>query len=156
MSYFLPNFRIIVCTQKKLPLLESFDFIERCSTEDELLLKLAENTESVRILACSQEIFLNLPKESIPPNLETIYCISDLSNTIDSFEIIEKNAQITKVSNENDLVLNLLFKVILAYYSQSQKYQKDAEQSVANSCILIALETINQIKTNRDAFCPSL
>ncbi|CAF0987228.1 unnamed protein product [Adineta ricciae] len=156
MSYFLPNFRTIVCTQTRFPLLESFDFIEKCSTEGELLVKLAENTDSVRILVCTQEMFLNLPKESIPPNLETIYCISDLSDMIDSFEIIEKNAQITKFSNENELVLNLLFKIILAYYSQSQKYQKDAEQSLANSCIHIALETIKQIKTNRDVFCPSL
>ncbi|UJR29419.1 hypothetical protein I4U23_010631 [Adineta vaga] len=157
MSNLMPDqFKVVIYQKKNLSQLISNDFITQCATKEEFYYELEKDPSAIKILACTQETFLNLPRDLIPPNLMTIYFLIDQSDLTDSFEIVTEDYEGIKISEQNQLMLHILRKIILCFYRQSLNYKQNDEHGLANACLSVAMDTLHQIKQNQEFLCPSI
>ncbi|CAF0987195.1 unnamed protein product [Adineta ricciae] len=155
MSHLIPGgFKAVLYHDQPIPELPSTDLIQKCSDSQSFRSILEQNHLSVRVLACTSEIFRQLPSNLVPSKLDTIYFMESSSGA--SSLLTNENAapQPIGVLSEKELILRVLLDVVDCFYRQSINYRTEGNNGLADACRQVVVNVLEYIKEHNEYLCP--
>ncbi|CAF1472443.1 unnamed protein product [Adineta steineri] len=149
MSDFIPNkFQAIILQPDLVPEHNLNDLIVHCQDVEELKSIITKNPLSIKILACTPEFLLDISSLLPTLNLVELYLISNKTDVMLPIELIEmdNNFDFIQVHNQKQLMRYVCGKITQCFYAQSAIYADNDENSLHNSCLLVARDALVQMK----------